>query len=71
MKKYLLTTAAALALSFAAHGAQAANWDGADDQPTNPLACDAGPAAAAAAKPYDGGKATNAPDKSGKPDHAR
>jgi len=66
MRKYLLTTAAALALSFAAQGAKAANWDGADDQPTNPLACDAGPAAAAAAKPYDGGKAVGAPDKAGK-----
>jgi rhamnose transport system substrate-binding protein len=70
MKTSLLTnTAAAMfALSFAAGAANAAGkWDGADDLPTSPLACDAGgAAAAAAAKPYDGGQATNAPDKSGK-----
>jgi ABC-type sugar transport system substrate-binding protein len=42
-------------------------WDGADDLATSPLACDAGPAAAVAAKPYDGGKAAGAPDKAGKP----
>src|SRR5689334_4808174 len=42
-------------------------WDGADDLPTNPLACDASPPAAAAAKPYDGGKVTGAADKAGKP----
>src|SRR5258707_12358229 len=41
--------------------------DGGDDLPTSPLACDAGPAAAAAAKPYDGGQTTGAPDKAGKP----
>ena len=70
MKTSLLTaTAAAMfALSFAAGGANAANkWDGADDLPTSPLACDAGGAAApAAAKPYDGGQPTSAPDRSGK-----
>jgi len=42
-------------------------WDGGDDLPTSPLACDAGPAAAAAAKPYDGGQTTGSPDKAGKP----
>ena len=44
MKASLLTTttAALFALSFAAGGANAAGkWDGADDLPTNPLACDA------------------------------
>src|SRR5271170_6615134 len=70
MKLSLLTTTAAamFALSFAAGGASAAGkWDGADDLPTSPLACDAGGAAApAAAKPYDGGQPTSAPDKSGK-----
>ena len=70
MKTSLLTTTAAamFALSFAAGGANAASkWDGADDLPTSPLACDAGGAAApAAAKPYDGGQPTSAPDKSGK-----
>ena len=35
--------------------------------PTNPLACEAGGAGAVAAKPYDGGAATNAPDRAGKP----
>ena len=67
--KLLATTAAAMfALAFAAGGANAASkWDGADDLPTNPLACDASPARAlAAAKPYDGGQATNPPDKAGK-----
>ena len=70
MRVNLLTTTAAamFALSLTAGGASAAGkWDGADDLPTNPLACDAGGAAApAAAKPYDGGQPTNAPDKSGK-----
>src|SRR5271169_4641161 len=70
MKASLLTTTAAamFALSFAAGGASAAGeWDGADDLPTSPLACDAsGAAAPAAAKPYDGGQATNAPDRAGK-----
>ena len=70
MKTSLLTTTAAamFALSFAAGAANAASkWDGADDLPTSPLACDAsGAAAPAAAKPFDGGQATNAPDKSGK-----
>jgi ABC-type sugar transport system substrate-binding protein len=40
-------------------------WQGADDLPTNPLACD-GTAGAVAAKPYDGGQPTNAPDLAGK-----
>ena len=70
MRVNLLTTTAAamFALSLTAGGASAAGkWDGADDLPTSPLACDAGGAAAAvAAKPYDGGQPTNAADKSGK-----
>ena len=45
--------------------AAASKWDGGDDLPTNPLACD-GAAAAPAAKPYDGGAPTNAPDRAGK-----
>jgi rhamnose transport system substrate-binding protein len=68
--KYLLTTAAAMfALGFATGGASAAGkWDGADELPTSPLGCDAsGAAAPVAAKPYDGGQATNPPDKAGKP----
>src|SRR5271156_1249215 len=64
----LITTAASLfVLAFAASGANAASkWDGADDLPTSPLACDASAPAAAAAKPYDGGQPTNPPDKAGK-----
>jgi len=56
------------ALAFVAGQAAAAEkrWDGADDLPVNPLACDATPGTVAA-QPYDGGKATNAPDKAGKP----
>src|SRR3954468_9676013 len=67
-----MTTAAlailALGLAMAGGSAMAADkWDGADDLPTSPLACDASPAAAPAAKPYDGGQAVGAPDKAGKP----
>jgi len=52
MKASLLSTTAVamFALSFASGGANAASkWDGADDLPTSPLACDAGGAAAPAA----------------------
>ena len=42
-------------------------WDGADDLAVSPLACGAGDAAAAAAKPFDGGQPTGAPDRGGKP----
>ena len=42
-------------------------WDGADDLAVSPLACGAGDAAAAAAKPFDGGQPTGAPDRAGKP----
>ena len=42
-------------------------WDGADDLAVSPLACGAGGAAAAAAKPFDGGQPTGAPDRAGKP----
>jgi rhamnose transport system substrate-binding protein len=70
IKHRVMKTAALvmLGLAMAAGSAMAADkWDGADDLATSPLACDSGPAAAAAAKPYDGGKATGAPDKAGKP----
>ena len=62
--------AAFLSATLLAGTASAADkrWDGADDLPVNPLACSAGEAnAAPAAKPYDGGKPTNAPDEAGKP----
>jgi rhamnose transport system substrate-binding protein len=66
--RYLLSTAAAMvAIGFATSGANAAGkWDGGDDLPTNPLACEAGGAGAVAAKPFDGGTATNPPDRAGK-----
>lgn len=56
---------AAAAVSLLSGSALAATWTGGDDLPTNPLACD-GTAAAAEAKPYDGGTPTNAPDRKGK-----
>lgn len=46
--------------------AQAASWTGSDDQATSPLACDGTPIAVAA-KPYDGGTVSKAPDLKGKP----
>src|SRR5580693_3825871 len=66
---YLLTTAAAFALAaWTTQASAAGKWDGGDDLPTSPLACDAsGAAAPVAAKPYDGGQATGASDKAGKP----
>jgi ABC-type sugar transport system substrate-binding protein len=51
----------------AAASAQGSRWDGADDLPVNPLACGEGGAAEVAAKPYDGGQPTGAPDLAGKP----
>jgi rhamnose transport system substrate-binding protein len=69
MTKLLMTSvaAAALALSFGLSARAADKWDGADDLPTNPLACGAGGGGGTvAAKPYDGGKAVGAPDKAGK-----
>jgi ABC-type sugar transport system substrate-binding protein len=57
----------ALLLSTAAGSAMAQDrWQGADDLPTNPLGCDGG-AGEVAAKPYDGGQPTGAPDLNGKP----
>ena len=69
-KHRMMKTAALVILGVAMAGGSAVaadKWDGGDDLPTSPLACDAGPAAAAAAKPYDGGQTTGAPDKAGKP----
>jgi ABC-type sugar transport system substrate-binding protein len=61
-----LSLALALGVSFAQAAYAASAWTGGDDLPTNPLACDATPAAAAG-KPYDGGEPTGAPDRKGKP----
>lgn len=60
------TLYAALALGLMTTASWAASaWTGGDDLPTSPLACD-GTAAPAAAKPYDGGEPTGAPDRNGK-----
>src|ERR1700704_1784748 len=70
MKHRMMKTAALVILGVPGGGGPAVaadKWDGGDDLPTSPLACDAGPAAAAAAKPYDGGQTTGAPNKAGKP----
>ncbi|MEK9763415.1 MAG: substrate-binding domain-containing protein [bacterium] len=61
LKKFLLTAAA---LSMVA-GSGWAQWTGGDDLPTNPLACDGSPGSVAA-KPYDGGSPSNAPNRKGK-----
>src|SRR5499427_2807336 len=69
-KMKLGLAAALLSATLLAGTASAADkrWDGADDLPVNPLACSAGEAnAAPAARPYDGGQPTNAPDKADKP----
>ena len=61
-----LTLTIALGFGLMAGPAMAASgWTGGDDLPTSPLACDGTPAAAAA-KPYDGGSPTNAPNRAGK-----
>jgi rhamnose transport system substrate-binding protein len=67
MRKFAsLTAAAALALTASTSLASAqSGWTGGDDLPTNPLACDGG-AGAVAAKAYDGGQPTGAPDRKGK-----
>ncbi|MGF1475870.1 MAG: substrate-binding domain-containing protein [Geminicoccaceae bacterium] len=62
----LLCSTALLAASLTAPPVQAADpWDGADDLPTNPLACDGSPGEVAA-KEYDGGQPSGAPDRQGK-----
>ena len=64
MMRTIATLAAGLVL--AAGTAQAASrWDGADDQPTQPLACQ-GASGAASSQPYNGGQPTGAPDLKGK-----
>ena len=66
MKKFLLTGAALAALAFASAPSRAAQWDGADDLPTNPLACGTGANPAPAAKAYDGGQAKATSNLAGK-----
>ena len=64
MKKLTLATIVGLGL-MSGSALAASAWTGGDDLPTNPLSCDATPAAAVAA-PYDGGVPTNPPDRKGK-----
>ncbi len=64
MRNIVLSALLALSFSTSLSHAQSA-WTGGDDLPTNPLACDATPAAPVA-KPYDGGQPANAPDRKGK-----
>jgi len=64
MRRYMITSLLALALSAGTSQA-ASTWTGGDDLPTNPLACDGTPAAAAPVT-YDGGSPTKAPDRNGK-----
>jgi len=60
------TTSLVLGAALLAGPAIAADrWDGADDLAVNPLTCDTG-MGKVAVKPYDGGQATNPPDRSGK-----
>ncbi|BCH55917.1 substrate-binding domain-containing protein [Agrobacterium vitis] len=64
MRKTLMTSLLACALSTGtSHAAPA--WTGADDMPTNPLACDAQQVPAAPVA-YNGGTPTKAPDRKGK-----
>lgn len=66
MLKTLTALIGMMALAGTAYAADK-RWDGADDLPTSPLACDAsGGGAAEAAKAYDGGQPTNPPDLKGK-----
>src|SRR3954462_15957199 len=70
MKHRMMKTAALVILGVAMAGGSALaadKWDGGDELPTSPLACEAGPPAAAAAEAYDGAQATGAVDKAGKP----
>jgi rhamnose transport system substrate-binding protein len=63
----LRTMIVALGPVLLASNAMAADrWDGADELPVSPLACDGG-AGEVAAKPYDGGEPANAPARDGKP----
>jgi len=62
MKRFAIIIATTTALTGAAMAADP--WDGGDDLPTNPLACDGTPGTVAA-KDYDGGQPTGAADKAG------
>ncbi len=67
LRHLFMGATAALALAAWGGAANAASkWDGADDQPTSPLACGTGAAEAPASKPYNGGQPTNPPNLAGK-----
>ena len=63
MKRLAIIIATTTALTGAAMAAD--RWDGGDELPTNPLACDGSPGTVVA-KDYDGGQPTGAADKAGK-----
>ncbi|WP_027132985.1 autoinducer 2 ABC transporter substrate-binding protein [Geminicoccus roseus] len=65
MKKSLFTLLGLGVLLGSTSAMAQSAWDGGDDLPVNPLACD-GSAGAVEAKPYDGAQPSNAPDRSGK-----
>jgi rhamnose transport system substrate-binding protein len=65
MKKTLFTLLGLGVLLGSTSAMAQSAWDGGDDLPTSPLACDGTPGAVAA-KEYDGAQPTNAPDLSGK-----
>lgn len=60
-----LTLAFGLMLGSSVAALAGSAWTGGDDLPTNPLSCDATPAAAKS-MPYNGGTAVGAPDRKGK-----
>ena len=61
---FKLTVIMAAAVAIAGTAAAAERWDGRDELPTNPLACDDSPGAVVASA-YDGGMAAAGPDKMG------
>jgi rhamnose transport system substrate-binding protein len=64
MKKTLFTLLGLGVLLGSTSAMAQSAWDGGDDLPTSPLACDGTPGAVAA-KEYDGAQPTNAPDRAG------
>ena len=56
LENMMRITAVGVMMLVATAAMAQSRWDGADDLPVNPLACEGG-AAPAAAKPYDGGAA--------------
>ena len=65
MKKTLFTLLGLSVLLGSTSAMAQSRWDGSDDLPVSPLACQ-GESPAPAAKPYDGAQPINAPDLKGK-----